>query len=289
MKLTVLAPAKLNLFLDITGKRNDGYHLVNMVMQSISLYDEVTVSLNNSSDIFISCSDSNIPCDKTNTVYKAAEKFFEYNELEPTGLNIKIKKRIPSQAGLAGGSTDAAAVLTAMNDIFDTGLEKDELAQIAEEIGADVPFCIYGGTMTAGGIGTILNPLPDMPECFFVVVKPDFSISTKDAYAKSDSIGYEKSVSADDVVNGICNGSLEEIADGLYNKFEEVAGIDEIDDIKYLMESCGALGACMTGSGSAVFGIFDNKDEADECYDHLTTRYGEVFVVEPVFDGQTFK
>ena len=128
-----------------------------------------------------------------------------------------------------------------------------------------------------------------MPECFFVVVKPDFSISTKDAYAKSDSIGYEKSVSADDVVNGICNGSLEEIADGLYNKFEEVAGIDEIDDIKYLMESCGALGACMTGSGSAVFGIFDNKDEADECYDHLTTRYGEVFVVEPVFDGQTFK
>lgn len=289
MKLTVLAPAKLNLFLDITGKRNDGYHIVNMVMQSISLYDEVTVSVNNSDKILISCSDNNIPCDKNNTVYKAAEKFFEYNELEPEGVTIKIKKRIPSQAGMAGGSTDAAAVLTAMNELFDTGLEKEELAQIAEEIGADVPFCIYGGTMTAGGIGTILNPLPDMPECFFVVVKPAFSISTKDAYEKSDSIGYEKSVSADDVVNGICNGSLEEIAEGLYNKFEEVAGINEIDDIKYLMESCGALGACLTGSGSAVFGIFDNRDEADECFDHLSSRYDQVFIAEPVFDGQVFK
>ena len=260
MKLTVLAPAKLNLFLDITGKRNDGYHIVNMVMQSISLYDEVTVSVNNSDKILISCSDNNIPCDKTNTVYKAAEKFFEYNELEPEGVTIKIKKRIPSQAGMAGGSTDAAAVLTAMNELFDTGLEKEELAQIAEEIGADVPFCIYGGTTQE--VKALTSALR--------------------AAAPGRII-----ISAD--LNGICNGSLEEIAEGLYNKFEEVAGINEIDDIKYLMESCGALGACLTGSGSAVFGIFDNRDEADECFDHLSSRYDQVFIAEPVFDGQVFK
>lgn len=260
MKCTLLAPAKLNLFLEITGRRSDGYHIVNMVMQSVSLYDEVTLITGEDIDgINIECSDSSIPCDETNTAYKAVKLFFEYAEIEPVGVTVRIKKNIPSQAGMAGGSTDAAAVLIGLNEIFGTDFSKHELADIGEKIGADVPFCVYGGTMTADGIGTILNPLPDMPECLFAVVKPEINISTGEAYRKSDEVGYRFPKSPDRVVNGICSGDLEEVAKGLYNKFETVVDVPEIDDIKAAMIEAGALGACLTGSGSAIFGIFEDN------------------------------
>ena len=260
MKCTLLAPAKLNLFLDITGRRSDGYHLVNMVMQSVSLYDEVTLITDEDSDeIKIECIGSNIPCDETNTAYKAVKLFFENAEIEPVGVTVRIKKNIPSQAGMAGGSTDAAAVLIGLNELLKTGLSKHELADIGEMIGADVPFCVYGGTMTAGGIGTILTPLPDMPDCTFAVVKPEINISTAEAYRKSDEVGYNFPKSPDRVVDGICSGDVVEIAKGLYNKFEAVVDIPEIDDIKSAMMRAGALGACLTGSGSAIFGIFEDS------------------------------
>lgn len=284
MKITMLAPAKLNLFLDITGRRSDGYHLVNMVMQSVSLYDEVTVTLCDSG-IRITCSNDSVPCDESNTAYKAASGFFKAVGIEDRGAVIKLKKRIPSQAGMAGGSSDAAAVLAGLNELFDCPLEKDELCELAEEIGADVPFCLTGGTMTAGGIGTILSPLPDIPDCHFVIVKPEFSISTKDAYERSDTIGYDKNVSPEHIVSGICNGSPEEIGRWMYNKFEEVAGIDEIEQIKQRMTDSGALGACMTGSGSAVFGLFDDEDKAEDCKSALSKVYDEVFLVRPVPEG----
>lgn len=259
MKCTLLAPAKLNLFLEITGRRSDGYHIVNMVMQSVSLYDEVTIITDEDEDgINIECTDSNIPCDETNTAYKAVNLFFECAEVEPVGVTVRIKKNIPSQAGMAGGSTDAAAVLIGLNEMFGTGLSKHELAEIGEKIGADVPFCIYGGTMTADGIGTILNPLPDMPECTFAVVKPEINISTGEAYRKSDEVGYDFPKSADRVVSGICSGDIEETAKGLYNRFETVVDIPEIEEIKSAMIRAGALGACLTGSGSAIFGIFED-------------------------------
>lgn len=288
MKFTVLAPAKLNLFLDITGRRNDGYHIVNMVMQSVSLYDEVSVSLKEDSDeIEIECSDYNIPCDESNTAYKAVKKFFEHTDAEPTGVLVRIKKRIPAQAGMAGGSTDAAAVLAALNELTETGLTKQELAEIGEEIGADVPFCLFGGTMTAGGIGTILSPLPDIPDCYFVIVKPDIMISTKEAYEASDSAGYKTRANIDRTVNAICNGSLEDIGSSLYNKFEKIVDIPEISGIKETMLSNGALGASLTGSGSAVFGIFAEKGEADDCADILEKKYKEVFVARPVNESPT--
>lgn len=282
MKMTLEARAKINLFLDITGKRSDGYHIINTVMQSVSLCDEVSVCENDDDKIKISCSDDNVPCDETNTAYKAVVCFFEYTGLDRKGITVKIKKRIPSQAGLAGGSADAAAVLMALDQMYNAGLDKTELAEIAEKIGADVPFCIYGGTMTAGGIGTILSPLPDMPDCHIVIVKPDFSVSTKEAYQRSDLLGYDNNKSPDAVINGICNGSISELAKGLYNKFEEVSGVEEISSVKNTMKKYGALGACLSGSGSAVFGLFEEKSDAEKCRDALSDVYKNVFVVRPV-------
>ena len=288
MKITVLAPAKLNLFLDITGKRSDGYHLVNMIMQSISLYDEVTVSLHEG-DIRVSCTDETIPCDESNTAYRAAAAFFRATRQDQAGAVIRIKKRIPSQAGMAGGSTDAAAVLFGLNALCDAPLSTDELLELAEEIGADVPFCLCGGTMTAGGIGTILSPLPALPDCCFVIVKPEFSVSTKEAYEASDRLGYDKPVSPEHITSGICGGNLDEIGKWMYNKFEAVSGMEEISAIKQVMTKHGALGACMTGSGSAVFGLFDDEDLAEECKSALSKEYDEVFLSRPTPEGVTEK
>ncbi len=286
MRMTVASPAKLNLFLDITGKRNDGYHLINTVMQTVSLYDDVTVTVDtDGSEISVSCSDENIPCTNKNTAYVAAEKFFEYTGVKKVGLNIKIKKRIPSGAGMAGGSTDAAAVIFALNELLETGLNTDEMAEIGEQVGADVPFCIYGGTMNATGIGTILSPLPDMPECIIVAVKPDFSISTKEAYEKSDALGYEDIKSPNPVMDAICSGSVRDIAVNMYNKFEEIADTDEIYDIKATMKSQGAYGALMTGSGSVVFGIFDDENKAEDCKQELRDKYENIYILKPVPKG----
>ena len=285
-----MAPAKINLFLDITGKRGDGYHIVNMVMQTVSLYDEVTVTVEDGKgEIHVSCTDERIPCDETNTAYRAVQQFFKETEVPLCNVWVKIKKRIPSQAGMAGGSTDAAAVLAALDELLDTGMTNAELAEIGEAIGADVPFCVHGGTMTANGIGTILTPLPDMPECYMVVVKPEIAISTAEAYRKCDAIGYEQCRSIEPMTEAVCNGSLRAVGKALYNKFEEVVELPCLEDIKTCMKNCGAEGACMTGSGSAVFGIFAEKSDADDCMNQLEREYHHVWLVQPVADGQVIK
>lgn len=286
MRLNVSAPAKINLFLDITGKRNDGYHLINTVMQTVSLYDEVSVTTDEDAEgISLSCSDEDIPADESNTAYRAAKDFLDTTGRQQTGVHIRIKKRIPSGAGLAGGSADAAAVIFALNELLETGLSTDEMAEIGERIGADVPFCIYGGTMIATGIGTIFSPLPDMPGCSIVIVKPEFKISTKEAYEKSDETGYEVTKKSDTLVNSVCNGSVRGIAENLYNKFEEVVAAPEIESIKTAMTDMGAVGACMTGSGSAVFGIFDDEEKADDCAQKMKNDYECVYNVHPVSHG----
>ncbi len=283
MKVTISAPAKLNLFLEITGQRSDGYHLLDTVMQSVSLYDDITVSEeDDQSDITVQCSDKLIPCDETNTAYRAAVLFFEHNNMQPRGLHIHIKKRIPAQAGMGGGSADAAAVLLAMNELYDTDLDRAELARIAEKIGADVPFCVYNGTMSAGGIGTILTPLPDMPACSIVIVKPDVMISTKDAYTKADHIGYSHTKSSDSIVESICAGLTADIGRKLFNRFEQISDVPELDSIKTVMKNHKAAGACMTGSGSAVFGIFESSEDADDCADELSKHFDKVYTVNPV-------
>ncbi len=282
MKVNIDAPAKVNLFLDIRGKRSDGYHIVSMVMQSVSLFDEITVSDTDSGEIKIVCSDEAVPLDESNTVYKAVELFFKETEKENKGIEIKIKKNIPTEAGLGGGSTDAAAVLFALNTMFDTELSRKELAEIGAEIGADVPFCVYGGTMSASGIGTILSPLPDLTECYFVIVKPEIGICTKEAYEKSDSPEFSVIKGMDKITEAICEANIKSVAKNLYNKFEVVTALPEVEAIKEAMLKCGALGASMTGSGSAVFGIFDNENMRDDCAKELEAQYSFVYTAEPV-------
>lgn len=282
MKVNIDAPAKINLFLDIRGKRSDGYHIVSMVMQSISLYDEITVSDTDDGEIKIICSDENIPLDENNTVYKAVELFFEETKKKNNGIEVKIKKNIPTEAGLAGGSTDAAAVLFALNQIFETELSRKELAEIGVEIGADVPFCVYGGTMTASGIGTILSPLPDLPECYLVIVKPNIGVCTKEAYEKSDSPEFSSVKGMDKITEAICEANIKSVAKNLYNKFEEVTALSEVKAIKEFMLKCGALGASMTGSGSAIFGIFDNDNVRNACAKKLEEQYDSVYTAEPI-------
>ncbi len=290
MKVTVDAPAKINLTLDILGKRHDNYHLVKMIMQSVNLFDTVTVWKEKDCQITLSCTNSNIPCDERNTAYKAVLKFFEYVKeknlaIENTGVSIKIKKEIPVEAGLAGGSTDAAAVLLALNELFETDFTIDELALIAAEVGADVPFCLYGGTMTATGIGTILTPLPDMPSCYIVLVNPNITVSTKLAYEKADNIELIESPNTEKVISGICDSNIPYISKYLFNRFEEFLNIDEVNNIKGILDQCGALGSCMSGSGPTVFGIFQDKATADGCVKILENEYDKVYLCKPIDYG----
>lgn len=277
-RITVKAPAKINLFLDIVGRRDDGYHYVDMIMQTVSLYDEVTVSIEDGDgSICIDCTDPDIPCDETNTAFRAVRDFFSHIGQEIPEVRVHIEKNIPSQAGMAGGSTDAAAVLRALNTLTCSGLCSSVLEEIAAGIGADVPFCISGGTVRASGIGTDLERLPDMPDCVIAVVKPDISVSTAQAYRRSDEVGYGMPADISGVLSGIESGDAGLIARSLYNKFEDVLELPEIDEIKALLIENGAAGAVMTGSGSAVFGIFV-KEPLPEAVKLLQDRLNAVFV-----------
>ena len=282
MKITVNAPAKINLYLDILGRRADGYHDVEMVMQTVSLCDTVTVARTKHENINLTCS---VPISgpvERNTAYLAAQAFFEHANIFNPGIDIHIKKRISICAGLAGGSADAAAVLNALNQIFDTNISKEELAKLGEKIGADVPFCVHGGTMLATGTGTTLEALSPMPKCHFVIVKPDIATSTRAAYEASDVSTSSKNNSEKNVISAIAANDLQALSRSLYNRFEEVLAISEVEEIKRLLIYHGALNACMSGSGSAVFGIFADETQATKCKDTLSAHYDEIFLAEPI-------
>lgn len=282
MKIIVNAPAKINLYLDILGRRSDGYHDVEMVMQTVSLCDTVTVTRTKHGNINLTCSTPIPGHVERNTAYLAAQAFFEHANICNPGIDIHIRKRIPICAGLAGGSADAAAVLNALNQIFDTNISKEELAKLGEKIGADVPFCVHGGTMLATGTGTTLEALPPMPKCHFVIVKPDIAISTRAAYEASDVSTSSKNNSAKNVISAIAAKDLQALSNSLYNRFEEVLSLNEMERIKSLLIYHGALNACMSGSGSAVFGIFEDNAQAAKCKDALSARYEGNFLVDPV-------
>lgn len=277
------APAKINLYLDILKRRADGYHEVEMIMQTVSLFDVVTIRKTDDCDISLksTCKVADRPQD--NTAYIAAEKFFAHTKIENPGVNISLQKKIPQGAGLAGGSADAAAVLIGLDRLFNTGLPKGELAKIGEQIGADVPFCIYGGTILATGTGTNLMPLPAMPKCWIIIVKPSFSVSTKSAYEASDRCASMLSPqTASRLTSAIKAEDLRGIAKNLYNRFESVLNIEEVSEIKEMLNKNGALNSCMTGTGSAVYGIFDDEGKAQICKKVLSSAYDQVFLATPV-------
>lgn len=287
MKVAVKASAKINLLLDIVGKRDDGYHLVQMIMQSVDLQDIVTVTLTDApGEVKVSCpGNDEIPLDERNTAYQAARLFFQGTGLENPGVSIKIKKRIPVSAGMAGGSADAAAVLAGLNYLFHNIADEEQLSDIGEKVGADVPFCLHGGTMLAEGIGTILSPLPDMPPCFIVLAKPDVAVSTAQAYHKFDSLQEVVHPDFEDMSDAVCLQSLDEVGRYAANVFEQSIDIPEIGKLKEVMLAFGAVGACMSGSGPTVFGLFENRDDAQRCCTQLRDAVPFAVVCEPCSHG----
>ena len=281
MPVLIDAYAKINLSLDIIGKREDGYHLLSMVMQSVSLHDTLLLCRRPEGGIRLRCNRPELPCDAHNTVYRAAESFFAAAGIRNGNVLIQMRKRIPSQAGLGGGSSDAAAALVALNHIYGAGLTADQLCELGVSVGADVPFCVRGGTALAQGIGEKLTSLRPMPHCWIVICKPQIGIDTAQAYAMSDQT--EKTAFYTPfLANAVQSGSLEKIASSIGNEFEQVLDLPEISLIKHQMIALGALGACMTGSGSAVFSIFDNLESAQLCTKELSRMYRDVFLCEPV-------
>jgi len=279
--VSVRTPAKINLSLDILGKRYDGYHFVRTIMQTVSLFDEITVTPNEVNEIRIFCDTPGIPCDCTNLVYKAAIAFFEHVNIQPSGIDITINKIIPAMAGLAGGSSNAAGMIVALNELMETELSISELCDIGEKIGADVPFCISGGTAVAEGVGDILNQLPSIPDCHILIVKPDINISTPEAYSKFDALEYTKSSEYEDLVAAIAMQDLEKISGLLFNALEYAADNSEIFKIKEEMLEMGALGALMSGSGSAVYGIFEKRKLAARCAEIMEEKYNFVEICAP--------
>ncbi len=285
MKVKVQAPAKINLSLDVLRRRPDGYHDVSMVMQTVSLYDYVTVEQTEADGIEIICDYPGVPCDEHNIVHKACVAFFAFTKLQPTGLLITIEKNIPTQAGLAGGSADGAAVILALNKLFSAHLKESEMCEIGSKIGADVPFSIVGGTRLATGTGTSLKKTHSMPKCDIVICKPDFSVSTAEAYSRIDSANLSHPEFTAEMVKAIYSHDLWMITSSMFNDFELALDLDGIKDIKKIMLKNKALGACMSGSGSAVFAVFNKTSKAEKCLNALRESYDKVFLCQPTKEG----
>lgn len=283
--MRVNAYAKINLTLDFAGRREDGYHLLRMVMQSISLHDSLTLKKGDSG-IRLYCRRADVPCDQSNTVYKAVALFYAFCGRIPA-IDIKIEKKIPSQAGLGGGSTDAAAVLHALNQMEHTNYSLETLCKIGVQVGADVPFCLFGGTALAEGIGEKLTALAPLPHCSLVVCKPPVGVNTGKAFAKADSLGVSGNFT-EPMLQAVRTGAIPAIAAALGNDFERVTELDEVTEIKQRMLASGALGACLTGSGSAVYGIFEERAAAAQCRGQLSRQHKDTFLCEPVVSGFEF-
>ncbi len=257
--ISLRAFAKINLFLNITGKRSDGYHTLETVMHTVSLCDTVTLEII-SGGIKISCTDRSVPCDERNIAFRCARAFFEKTGISGKGIRIAITKRIPTKAGLGGGSADGAAVLKGMNILFGTDLTEKELCLMGMEIGADIPFCIVGGCGYCTGIGEMITPLPALSG-IVLIGKGSQGISTKAAFAAADSVNIP--VYDTDPQRVFGNSSdIAGVAPYCFNAFEYAVLPDEANQIKEVMQKCGALCQCMTGSGSAVFGLFSSENDA---------------------------
>ena len=285
MQIKVNAYAKINLLLDIINKRNDGYHDLFMIMQSINLYDTVTVTETKTRKITITCNIDDIPLDEHNIAYKAAAQFFMDTKIKNKGINIDIVKRIPHAAGMAGGSADGAGVLVALNELTGADLSIDELCKIGVKIGADVPFCIKGGTLLAQGIGDILNKVKPLKKCFILIAKPDCSVNTAYAYRQFDECGKAHTPDKLGMLYAMQSRDLKSIAKKMENVFEQFIAVDNKVEIKSIMRNHNALGVCMSGSGPTVFGIFENKEDANNALNEIKPLVKDVVVTIPVSKG----
>ncbi|MGN1316244.1 MAG: 4-(cytidine 5'-diphospho)-2-C-methyl-D-erythritol kinase [Acutalibacteraceae bacterium] len=286
MKLTLKANSKINLILDITGIKKNGYHSLFTIMQSLSLGDIITVEKTVGESIEISCDTKGVPTDKSNIVYKCAEKFFEYSHIKNNkGVHITIEKKTPFGAGMGGGSADGAAVLVALNKIFKTEFPEKTLCRIGAKVGADIPFCIVGGTALALDTGAIVAPLPDLDDYHIVVVKPKDCVSTKEAYAAVDALENIKHTKNKEMLELLADGEFHTALKLCGNVFEQAIEVAGRVDIKDIMNKNGAVASCMTGSGSAVYGIFKKKENAEKSAGKLKEMFNEVYICTPEPNG----
>lgn len=287
MKITVNAPAKINLFLDIIGRLDNGYHSLFMVMQSVGLCDEVALEICDEKGIFLTCSDSRLPTDEKNIAYKAAKKFCDYAGLEPA-VKIHIEKKIPFAAGLAGGSADAAAVIVGLNALLETGFTQRQLCKIGLAVGSDVPFCIVGGTQLSQSTGGVLSPLEELKDCFIVLAKPEAGVSTAEAYAAADSAQLYRPDSMR-MLDACEKGDFEGICKYAGNVFEQVIEVPERVEFKRIMRECGASLCQMSGSGPTVFALFNEAADAENCAEKLKKICPNVFITKPVPYGAVIR
>lgn len=278
----IRAYAKINISLDVLDRREDGYHIVKMIMQSIDLYDEIIVNKCDSG-IHINCNKPFIPNDERNIAHKAAKLFLEEYNID-AGVNINIKKNIPIAAGMAGGSTDAAAVLKGMREIFNINISDEELMKIGVKVGADVPYCIVGGTALCEGIGEILTPIKSFKDKILVVVKPNFGVSTKEVYNSLDISKIIKHVETDKIIQAIEKDNLDMVCYNMKNILENVTlnKYKVLKSIKKDLVKLGSKGVLMSGSGPTIFAFFEDMLKAQKAFEEFKGRYKEVFITRTI-------
>lgn len=280
--VTVLAPAKLNLSLDVVGTLPNGYHDLDMVMQTIDLYEKII--LKTSRDLRLSLPGSFVPANDKNTAVKAALAFFDYTGLL-AGVDINVYKRVPVRAGMAGGSADAAGVLVGLNELYGAKLSMSELCAIGAGIGADVPFALLGGTCRVRGVGDLMKALPPCPDCRFVVVMPSVGVSTPEAFARYDTMGSPVHPDCEAQEQAIRKNDLAAVCAAAGNALEHCSGAVETPAICEILRANGAITAQMTGSGAAVFGIFADDAQARAAAAVLRKGYKQVYVCRPTTGG----
>ena len=283
--MEIQAYAKLNLTLDVLGKRPDGYHDLKMVMQSITLADTLALERTDSGAVRVRSNLSFLPGGEKNLAAAAALRFYEALGRSCGGWDITLTKRVPVCAGMAGGSSDAAAVLRALNQWEGSPFTREELCRVGEQVGSDVPYCVLGGTALAEGRGEVLTPLPALPRCWVVACKPDFPISTPELFGRIDSARVRCRPDTDGLVAALAAGDLGGVARRMYNVFEDVLQPRQqakVREIKNVLIQCGALGANMSGTGPTAFGLFDSEGAAREAWERLQTRYADTFLAQTV-------
>jgi len=278
------AYAKLNISLDVSKPRPDGFHDMVMVMQTVSLYDDLSIELNESGNVFAKANLQYIPSDNRNLAVRAAKLFFEAIEKKELGAVISMKKRVPVGAGMGGGSSDAAAVFRALNRHFNQFFSTAELLKLSEKVGSDVPFCVLGGTALAEGRGEVLTSLENIPDCTFVICKPEFSVSTPELFRALDRIKLRSHPDTAGLVKAICEKDLRGLCRRMYNVFEDVPDrrMHIVKEIKRKLIDGGADGTVMTGTGSAVFGVFKPDSTVEDLCKELRNEYGFCVCAKPV-------
>lgn len=282
MTVTVRAPAKVNLTLDVLGLRPDGYHEIATVMQAVDLTDTVTLTADRSGRVTVEVKGARLPLDRHNTAVSAALSYLRRIGKTRFGVHITLEKRVPMQAGMAGGSADAAGVLVGLDQLTGANLGTRTLCELGAEVGADVPFCVLGGTALATGTGTELTPLTPLPDCWILAVKPPVGVSTAVAYAAIDNAPMLYRPDNDGMCRALQQGRLPRVGQLMCNVFEHALALPEVEKAVSAVKEFSPLGCCMTGSGSVVFALFEKKEQAQTGASALREQgYDRVFLCRP--------